>query len=186
MSKDADSSASRGIGGGILHKASNSLRRSPSKKHRSLSSNPLPSLDQVFHETQKLGSSEHDSPPQKRPHAYRTQTVPLALQTTKSSLKEAQQSMSPVEVTMSVALFAGNHRRDNPASSSKSAGIVPQNGEHKQLTGAGVDVSHPTPTHVPVNQNSDTLFQHIHEMASKRISTLDYLRKAYARCCHRR
>ena len=36
------------------------------------------------------------------------------------------------------------------------------------------------PIPVPNGSNPNIIFQHIHELASKRISTLDYLRKAYA------
>jgi hypothetical protein len=34
------------------------------------------------------------------------------------------------------------------------------------------------PIAVPTGPNPNAVFQHIHELASKRISTLDYLRKA--------
>ena len=36
------------------------------------------------------------------------------------------------------------------------------------------------PIPVPNGSSPNIIFQHIHELASKRISTLDYLRKAYA------
>lgn len=36
------------------------------------------------------------------------------------------------------------------------------------------------PIPVPNGSNPHLVYQHIHELASKRISTLDYLRKAYA------
>jgi hypothetical protein len=39
------------------------------------------------------------------------------------------------------------------------------------------------PIPVPNGSNPNIIFQHIHELASKRISTLDYLRKAYALSC---
>jgi hypothetical protein len=35
------------------------------------------------------------------------------------------------------------------------------------------------PIAIPNGANPHIIFQHIHELASKRISTLDYLRKAY-------
>lgn len=165
-----------------MSKASSSIRRSPSKKHGYQSSNPLPSLDQVFYETQKSGSSETHPLPQKRPDVYRTQTAPLALQTTKSTLKEGKTPQSAGEGTMLVASFASNHRRDAPGTLSKGAGAGagPQNGEHVQISAAVGDASYPAPAYVAGNQTSDTLYQHIHEMASKRMSTLDYFRKAYA------
>jgi hypothetical protein len=40
------------------------------------------------------------------------------------------------------------------------------------------------PIPVPTGVNPNVIFQHIHEMASKRISTLDYLRKAYVLARH--
>lgn len=183
MSKDAVSSASRSIkdgsaSGGLLSKASNSLRRSPSKKHKYQSSNPLPSLDQVFFETRKSASSEPHPVPQKRPDVYRTQTAPLALQTSKASLKEGNIPPSAVEGTMLITSFG--HRRDTPPNLSKSAIAGLQNGEHVQISGSAGDALPPAPAHVVGNQNSDILYQHIYDMASKRISTLDYFRKAYA------
>ena len=189
MSKDAVSSASRSIkdgsaSGGLLSKASNSLRRSPSKKHKYQSSNPLPSLDQIFYETHKSGSSEPHPLPQKRPDVYRTQTAPLALQTTKPSLKEGKIPQSAVEGTMLVTSFTSSHRRETPLNLSKSAIAASQNGEHVHISASAGDALPPPPAHVAGNQNSDILYQHIYDMASKRISTLDYFRKAYAPLCH--
>ncbi len=185
MSKDAVSSSSRSIkdgsaSGGLLFKASSSLRRSPSKKHKYQSSNPLPSLDQVYSETRKSASSAPHPLPQKRPDAYRTQTAPLALQTTKPSLKEGKMPSTTVEGTMHTASSASGHRRDTPPSLSKSAVSGPQNGEYVHIAGSAGDALPPAPAHVAGNQNSDILYQHIYDMASKRISTLDYFRKAYA------
>ncbi|KAF7509900.1 hypothetical protein GJ744_007411 [Endocarpon pusillum] len=183
MSKDAASSTSRTIkdgsaSGGLLSKASNSLRRSPSKKHK-YQSNPLPSLDRIFHETHKSGSSELHPLPQKRPDVYRTQTAPLALHPSKASLKEGKIPQSAVEGTMLVTSFTSGHRRDTPPHLSKSTIAGPQNGEHVHVAGSAGDALPPAPAHVAGNQNSDILYQHIYDMASKRISTLDYFRKAH-------
>lgn len=188
MGRDAISSASRSIkdgstSGGLLSKASNSLRRSPSKKHK-YQSNPLPSLDQIFHETHKSGSSEPHPLPQKRPDVSRTQTAPFALQTNKPSLKEGKIPQPAVEGTMLVTSFTSSHRRDTPPHLSKSAIAGPQNGEHVHISGSAGDALPPAPAQVAGNQNSDILYQHIYDMASKRISTLDYFRKAYAPLCH--
>jgi hypothetical protein len=176
MSKDAISSSSRSAkdgsaSGGFLSKASNSLRRSPSKRHKSQGSNPLPSLDQVFYEQQNTKASENNSLPQKRPDAHRAQTAPSDSLTIKSSLKEGKTPESAVEPMMVAAPFGNSHKKDTPATLSKSAGVVPTS-------------SDPLLPPLPLasgNQTPNVLYQHIHDMASKRISTLDYFRKAYAR-----
>lgn len=186
MTRDAVSTSSRstrdggGASGGFLSKASNSLKRSPSKTHKSQSSNPPPSLEQVFHETQKSQSSETVLVPQKRPDVYRIQTAPLATQNVKSSLKEGKTPQSAVEATMIVASFANNMRRDTATSLSKGAGATSQNGEPMHSAEAVGDSSYPGPVYVSGGQNPNMLYQHIHDMARKRISTLDYFRKAYA------
>jgi hypothetical protein len=46
----------------------------------------------------------------------------------------------------------------------------------RSASNAGLAPSAPLP--VPNGANPNIIFQHIHELASKRISTLDYLRKA--------
>lgn len=43
---------------------------------------------------------------------------------------------------------------------------------------ANAQLAPAAPIPVPLGANPNIIFQHIHEMASKRISTLDYLRKA--------
>lgn len=195
MGKDATSGSSRSTrdgsaSGGFLYKASNSLKRSPSKRHKNQSSNPLPSLDQVFFDTQKSQASEHNPLLQKRPDVYRTQTAPLDTQITKASLKEGKTPHSAVEATMIVASFGSNHKRDTPAPLNKGASAVPQNGEQTFNGSMGGDASYSVQAHVSGSQNPKILYQHIHDMASKRISTLDYFRKAYAslrcnQCIHR-
>lgn len=48
---------------------------------------------------------------------------------------------------------------------------------------ANAQLAPAAPIQVPNGTNPHIIFQHIQEMASKRISTLDYLRKAYDCCC---
>ncbi len=81
---------------------------------------------------------------------------------------------------MIVASFGTNHRRENPAALSKSAGAVSQYGERMHFSGGAAEGSVATPISISGNQNPNILYHHIHDMASKRISTLDYFRKAYA------
>lgn len=185
MNKAAASSSSRSTrdgsaSGGFLSKASNSIKRSPSKRHRSQLSNPLPSLDQVFYQAPKTQSSEQHPRPQNRPDVYRMHTAPLGSETTKPPLKEGKTPQSAVEATMIVASFGSNDRREAPITLGKSAGAVAQNGENHHFAGYAAEASLPTPTYVSGNQNPNVLYHHIHDVASKRISTLDYFRKAYA------
>jgi hypothetical protein len=186
MSKDTSLSSSRnlkdgGVSGGFLSKASNPMRRSPSKKHKSQSSSPLPSLDQVFYDTQKAQASEKHPAAQKRPDVYRNQTAPLKVQTTKLSLGEGKGAQSAVEATMVITPFANSHRREIPGALSKSAGAAPTNGDCIHPTSSvGAAAPPPAPASMSGNQTPNLLYQYIHEMASKRISTLDYFRKAWA------
>jgi hypothetical protein len=187
MSKDANIANSSwsikdgNAAGGFLSKASNSIKRSPSKRHASRSSNPLPSLDQVFYESQKAPPPESLPSPQNRPDAYRTRTAPLENLTTTSSLNQGTGPHSAIEPTMLVAPFTNNHKREPPTLQGKSAGAVPPNGEyiHPASSAAAASLPPPTPS-MSGGQTPNVLYQHIHDMASKRISTLDYFRKAYS------
>lgn len=167
--------------GGFLSKASSSLKRSPSKKHRRQSSNPLPSLEKVFYETQKSQVSEHNPHPQKRPDAHRNQTAPLSIQTTKLSLKEGKAPQSAVEAMMVVTPFTTTHRRDTGNSLNKLQAAIPTNSDYisAAVNKGGVPLP-ATLASASGIQTPSVLYQHIHEMANKRISTLDYFRKAYA------
>jgi hypothetical protein len=184
MSKDAASTTSRslkdgGMSGGLLSKASNSIRRTPSQKHKHQSSNPL--LQLAAYDAQKAESSDSQPRAAARPDIYRTHTAPLLLQTSKSSLKEGKTAQSAVEGSMLVASFASNPRRDGLGTLSTGIATGSQNGEHAPVSSINVgDASYPAAAYMAGNQTSDTLYHHIHEMAIKRMSTLDYFRKAYA------
>lgn len=184
MSKGATSSSSSSrnpkdgsASGGFLSKASNSIRRSPSKKHKSRSSNPLPSLDQIFYETQKSQPSEHHPSPQKRPDVYRNKTAPPVTHTVKSAGEESKTAESALQANTVVTSGTSNHKGDTPSSLNKATVAMPQNGEYVQY--AAADASFLAPASVAGSQNPITLYQYIHDMANKRISTLDYFRKAY-------
>ena len=187
MSQDAVASSSRSIkdgtaAGGFLSKASSSLRRSPSKRHASRASNPLPSLDKVFYETQKAPPSESLTSPPNRPDAYRTHTAPLEILTSTPASNQASASQPAIEGTMVTVPFANNYKKESPVVPGRGAVAVPQNGEHVHVasTAAAAQLLPPTPS-MSSGQVPNLLYQHIHDMASKRISTLDYFRKAYAR-----
>lgn len=187
MSKDAASTTSRSLkdgvaSGSLLSKASNSIRRTPSKnKHRYQSSNPLPSLQLAGYEAQKSELSDGQPHTATRPDIYRTSTAPLPVLTSKSSLKEGKTAQPAGEGSMLVTSFASNPRRDAPGTLSTGTATTSQNGEHVQASSNIVgDASYPAAAYMLGNQTSDTLYQHIHEMAIKRMSTLDYFRKAYA------
>jgi hypothetical protein len=185
MSKDAASTTSRSFkdgaaSGGLLSKASNSIRRTPSKnKHKYQSSNPLPSLQLAAYEAQNSELSDGQPRTAIRPDIHRTHTAPLPVLTSKSSFKEGKSAQSAGEGSMLVTSFASNPRRDAPGTLSTATATGPQNGEYAQASSNVIgDASYPAPTYLAGNQTSDTLYQHIHEMAIKRMSTLDYFRKA--------
>ena len=54
----------------------------------------------------------------------------------------------------------------------------PSNGNITQFYSGSLPVPNATPASLGVSQNPTTVFQQIHELSAKRISTLDYLRKA--------
>jgi hypothetical protein len=60
----------------------------------------------------------------------------------------------------------------------KALGAGPQNGDHLNPDGGGVAATPLPSISLPGSQNPSILYQHIHEIANKRISTLDYFRKA--------
>jgi hypothetical protein len=166
--------------GGFLSKASSSLRRSPSKRHKSQTSNPLPPLDQVFYDTQKGGAtSTNHTLSQTRPDVYRTPTAPSASQPARASLKEDKTAQSASDGNMLAASssFASNDRRDASAALNSNAIAMAKIAERMHFAGVLGEASLPAP--VIALGGSDVLYHHIHDMASKRISTLDYFRKAY-------
>jgi len=69
---------------------------------------------------------------------------------------------------------SGMMRRDN-AWNNKSSGAG--NSYQDSVSGGGINVPGTTGTGTWGPQSANAIFQHIHDMASKRISTLDYLRK---------
>lgn len=80
---------------------------------------------------------------------------------------------------MIVAPFGNNLRKDSDAasklsgSSSHNAGLQGVGG-----TGGGASLAPPSSSSVGGAQSPAMIYQHIHDMATKRISTLEYLRRA--------
>lgn len=90
---------------------------------------------------------------------------------------ENQSSVSPA---MIVAPFANSLRPENgskPPSSSQGSSAFGQGGSISPLPGSGVSAGY-APAPAGGTQNPSTVYQNIQETSSKRISTLDYLRKA--------
>lgn len=99
---------------------------------------------------------------------------------TKFSSREGKKSQSAVEAAMIVTSIAHNHAKDAAATVTKAVGSGSMNGEHLRFIAMVGDASYPATAYVSGSQNPNILYQHIHDMSSKRISTLDYFRKAYA------
>ena len=173
--KDGSSAA------GFLSKASSSLRRSPSRRHKSQASNPLPTVDKIFFEQSKPPATETSPPPIKKPDVYRLQTSSLESRPSQSSLKDGYFNWTPqsaVEPSTGANPYSNTARKDSASSLGKSSGL----GVSTSELGVPMSVDGKTPLTPALpaggNQNPNALFQHIHEMSNKRIHTLDYFRKA--------
>ncbi len=84
---------------------------------------------------------------------------------------------SAVSATMIVAPFGNNLRRETV--SGKATTPIYSNAEYGQTMSSTQSAAASNATSVNSgSQNPQVIYQHIHDMASKRISTLDYLRKA--------
>ena len=168
-----------GSAAGFLSKASSSLRRSPSRRHKSQPSNHLPSVDKIFYE-QKIPPAIETSPPSiKKPDVHRLQTTSLESRPSQSSLKETRTPQSAVESILGAGPYSSTGRKDSTSSLSKIPGAMFINGDMGHP--ASADGKTPLTPALPStagNQNPHALFQHIQELSTKRISTLDYFRKA--------
>lgn len=80
---------------------------------------------------------------------------------------------------MIVTPFASNHRPENgkPPITSQFNATFGQGGIIAPLPGSGLSAGHVSATPGSL-QNPITVYQHIQDISAKRISTLDYLRKA--------
>jgi hypothetical protein len=190
---DRDASASAGSGhsqrdvaspGGFLFKASNSFRRSPSKKHKWQPSDHMPAVDGTLLDLQKqTAPSGRPTATQYRPGFNRAPSAPVATQTLKTAAinanKDEQMPHSATEATVTSAPFANGVKREPTSNLSKSMSAPPMGDDMNFATGPQGLPPTPAPPVVMGTQNPNAIYQHIHDMASKRISTLDYIRKAF-------
>ena len=88
--------------------------------------------------------------------------------------KEPQSAVDKPKTPFGRARFPSNSSEPQPGLRRQDTGTYGGNNMSYNATGLGPAAPIPLPTGV----NPNIIFQHIQEMASKRISTLDYLRKA--------
>lgn len=171
--------------GGFLFKASNSLRRSPSKKHKSQPSDQMPTLDGVLFDHQNSNSPPTRTPATPhRPGFNRAPSAPVTLQpfrSTTNANKDDKPPQSAGDATMTTLPFGYNtaYKKEHTSNLSKSMSAPPMKDEAGNSgTAPSVLLPAPLPISAAGSQNPNVIYQHIHDMASKRISTLDYMRKA--------
>jgi hypothetical protein len=169
--------------GGFLFKASNSFRRSPSKKLKPQPSDQMPALDAPVLEPPKQSApSTRPTATQSKPGFNRAPSAPATVQTLKTATinpsKDEQMPHSATEATMTSAPFANGVKREPTSNLSKSVSAPPTVDDMNSTAGPQGLSPNPAPPVVTGNQNPNAIYQHIHDMASKRISTLDYMRKA--------
>ncbi|KAI9711078.1 MAG: hypothetical protein M1812_007272 [Candelaria pacifica] len=181
--------ASAGLGGFSSNRGSVSSRTSKKVYHpKAASVSATASLNSPERKT-TAGISLQHAPSRSVSSASKKETI-----STQSSFDESPQQMlhlnnttSPLSATesnksasfaMLAAPFGQHGKKDS------NAGKPPSTSQSNQSFGH--DGSSHTPALPPVPsgltgglQNPNIIYQHIHDMASKRISTLDYLRKAH-------
>ena len=159
--------------------------RSPSKKQNPHAPDPMQGLNGVLKErnvAQTNTSPSRHIAAQQRPGFKKAPSEPLDYPTVKSNLnasKDQRTLQSAVEATMSSAPF-GTIKKEQAIYSKQSTSAVPSREDLTQAVsnGAGAGAGPPAPIVASGSQTPQAIYQHIHEMASKRMSTLDYLRKA--------
>lgn len=184
MNKDPSSAASGPIRsdsrGGFFSKAGSTLTRSAGKRHKvqAASVSAVPFSFPLHRQGSQVSSNQDDS--SLSGSATTNQSTPeeeLSIGGTKISVPAPPSTTFAVESgshsTMIVAPFGNNHKKDT--TQSKNAGVSYSNNDYGQGVNGGPSAVSGT---VGSSQNPNILYQHIHEMASKRMSTLDYLRKA--------
>jgi hypothetical protein len=169
--------------GGFLFKASSSFRRSPSKKHKPQPSDQMHALDATVLELPKQSTpSTRPTATQSKPGFNRAPSAPATVQTLKTATinlsKDEQMPHSATEATMTGAPFANGVKREPTSNLSKSMSAPPTVDDMNSTAGPQGLSPNPTPPVAIGNQNPNAIYQHIHDMASKRITTLDYMRKA--------
>jgi hypothetical protein len=172
--------------GGLLFKASNSFRRSPSKRHKSQPSVQIPALDGTLLEIQTQSApSSRPTAIQNRPGLDRAPSAPVIVQPLKTATDASKDEKTPhsATATMTSTPFTNNVKKESTSNLSKSMS-TPPTGEDTNFTTGPQGLPVVTAPAVAIgNQNPNAIYQHIHDMASKRISTLDYMRKAFVHLC---
>lgn len=174
MSKEFNSTISRaakdgGAPGGLLFKASNSLKRSPSKKHKDTIDEPLPSLNQVVSQTEKNDDPNKPSELNRRPEMIRIQTSPLENVSNRSASKDPKRAQSVVEANIAAISHKKEGLSKTPSGGFSNGDPTSNSANVQMASSASAGSTGPNPSGV---------YQHIQELANKRISTLEYLRKA--------
>lgn len=148
--------------------------RSPSRKHK-----PRPSSESIESVVPVPASKPTRVRP--RPGPYRTTTAPDA-PVTLNGIKELPpqpadlQAQTPTESSMDISAFALSDAVRPPTFKSvKRKDEVP---DMPTFNGAQVAQHAAISAQFGLQNNPNTMYQHIHDMSSKRIATLEYMRKA--------
>ncbi len=148
--------------------------RSPSRKHK-----PRPSSESI--ESVVPVPASRPTRVRPRPGPHRTTTAPDA-SVTLNGIKELPpqpgdaRAQTPVEGNMDVTAFALADAIRPPAfKSMKRKDEVP---DMPSLNGAQLAQNVAITAQFGLQNNPNTMYQHIHDMSSKRIATLEYMRKA--------
>lgn len=103
--------------------------------------------------------------------------IPQNIQAKSPASANSTSAHSAVSATMIVAPFGNNLRRETIGG--KATTPIYLNGEYGQTISGSLPNAPPNPNAAASGpQNPGVIYQHVQDMASKRISTLDYLRKA--------
>jgi hypothetical protein len=176
------SSVRAGGGGRLFSKA---ISRSSSKRHKGhLPSASVPSVPFTFTVDRDTTNSKGDGdggaafsfPDTANDKEVAFSGIKLEIPQTLPS-KSPSSANSAASTTMIVAPFGNNVRRETV--SGKATTPIYQNAEYGQTINVVPPSSAPNSNSIATgSQAPAVIYQHIHDMASKRISTLDYLRKA--------
>ena len=178
--RDAASLSSSTTTTTLFSKATSQFNRSPSKKGKA-SNLTTPYLQRPF---AKSAENELDrvstagSRPPSRPGYQRNFTAPVSTNVEKKTplnTGTAAKGPSPLGPVDTAGIMNGPSVRKDSGPKSATATHAPVD-----FSGIGLVAGLPTSTSIAPagSQNPSILYQHIHDIASKRISTLDYLRKA--------
>ena len=158
------------LSNGLLAK----FARSPSRKHK-----PRPSSDSIESVVPLPATKPTRVRP--RPGPHRTTTAPDA-PVTLNGIKELppqpgdSKPQTPIEGSMEIAAFAlSDPVRPPTFKSVKRKDEVPN---MPTFNGAQIAQHAAISAQFGLQNNPNTMYQHIHDMSSKRIATLEYMRKA--------